>query len=67
MVPFILFYFMDSIGTREIAAELQPQVAALYELDTNETLDKQLHAIWRTPKTIVSASSLQVMLAEPIF
>lgn len=50
MVPFILFYFMDSIGTREIAAELQPQVAALYELDTNETLDKQLHAIWRTPK-----------------
>lgn len=41
---------MDSIGIREIAAELQPQVAALYELDTNETLDKQLHAIWRTPK-----------------
>ena len=30
IVPFILFYFMDSIGTSEIAAELQPQVAALY-------------------------------------
>lgn len=50
VVPYVLFNFMDSIGTREIAAELQPQVAALYELDTNETLDKQLHAIWRTPK-----------------
>lgn len=50
MVPFILFYFMDSFETREIASELQPQVAAIYELDTNETLDKQLHAIWRTQK-----------------
>lgn len=50
IVPFILFNFMDNIGTKEILAELQPQVAAIYELDTNETLDKQLHAIWRTPK-----------------
>lgn len=50
VVPYVLFNFMDSIGIKETVAELQPQVAALYELDTNETLDKQLHAIWRTPK-----------------
>lgn len=50
VVPFVLFNFMDGIGIKETAAELQPQVVAIHELNTQESLDKQLDVIWRTPK-----------------
>lgn len=50
VVPYVLFNFMDSIGIKETAAELQPQVVAIHELNTQESLDKQLDVIWRTPK-----------------
>lgn len=50
VVPFVLFNFMDGIGSKETAAELQPQVVAIHELNTQESLDKQLDVIWRTPK-----------------
>lgn len=50
VVPYVLFNFMDSIGIKETAAELQPQVVAIHELNTQESLDKQLDVIWRTPQ-----------------
>lgn len=50
VVPYVLFSFMDSIGIKETAAELQPQVVAIHELNTQESLDKQLDVIWRTPQ-----------------
>ena len=50
IVPYVLFNFMDSIGTQETAAELQPQVVAIHELNTQKSLDTQLDVIWRTPK-----------------
>ena len=50
VVPYVLFNFMDSVGIKETAAELQPQVVAIHELNTQESLDKQLDVIWRTPQ-----------------
>lgn len=50
VVPYVLFNFMNGIGIKETAAELQPQVVAIHELNTQESLDKQLDVIWRTPQ-----------------
>lgn len=50
-IPYFLLYTMDVLGRRDAAAELQPQVASIYEIDTQEPLDKKLSVIWRTPKT----------------
>ena len=41
---------MNRMGNKETAAELQPQVAAIRELNTQEPLATQLDVIWRTPK-----------------
>lgn len=49
-IPYFLLYTMDVLGRRDAAAELQPQVASIYEIDTQEPLDKKLSVIWRTPK-----------------